>query len=45
MKPDQVRALLGEPERVDAGGVTFWRWANAYVSFIDGKVYGWSEPR
>src|SRR5437867_7072703 len=45
MKPDQVRALLGEPERVEAGGVTFWHWANAYVSFIDGKVYGWSEPR
>ena len=45
MKPDQVRALLGEPERVDAGGVTFWHWANAYVSFMDGKVYGWSEPR
>jgi len=45
MKPDQVRALLGEPERVEAGGVTFWRWANSYVSFMDGKVYGWSEPR
>ena len=45
MKPDQVRALLGEPERVEAGGVTFWHWANAYVSFMDGKVYGWSEPR
>ena len=45
MKPDQVRALLGEPERVDAGGVTFWRWTGAYVSFVDGKVYGWSEPR
>ena len=45
MKMDEVRALLGEPERVDAGGVTFWHWANAYVSFMDGKVYGWSEPR
>ncbi len=46
MKPDQVRELLGEPERVDAaGGVTFWRWVNAYVSFMDGKLYGWSEPR
>jgi len=25
--------------------VTFWRWTGAYVSFMDGKVYGWSEPR
>ena len=45
MKPDQVRALLGEPERVEAGGVTFWRWPGAHVAFMDGKVYGWSEPR
>ena len=45
MKPDQVRALLGEPERVDAGMVTWWRWDEANVHFIDGKVAGWSEPR
>lgn len=45
MNMNEVRALLGEPERVDAGPVTFWRWPNANVYFMDGKVEGWSEPR
>ena len=45
MKMDEVRALLGEPERVDAGYVTYWRWPGADVSFISGKLEGWSEPR
>ena len=44
MTMDEVRALLGEPLRVDAGYVTFWRWANASVTFISGRVDGWSEP-
>lgn len=51
MTMDEVRALLGEPERVDAMGelVTFWRWGSsgATVQF-DGRsnrVNGWSEPR
>ena len=44
MSMDKVRALLGEPERVDAGHITFWRWAWAYVYFADGKLDGWSEP-
>jgi outer membrane protein assembly factor BamE (lipoprotein component of BamABCDE complex) len=45
MTPDQVRALLGEPERVDAGGLTFWHWNEAHVYFVRGKLEGWSEPR
>jgi hypothetical protein len=45
MTMDQVRALLGEPERVDAGSVTFWRWADANVYFISDRLEGWSEPR
>ena len=45
MKMDEVRALLGEPERVDAGYVTYWRWTDANVSFVSGKLDGWSEPR
>jgi hypothetical protein len=44
MKMDEVRALLGEPERVDAGPITFWRWPDGHVHFMDGKVSGWSEP-
>jgi len=46
MKMDEVRALLGEPDRVDAGYETYWRWADgAEVAFISGKLSGWSEPR
>jgi len=52
MTMDEVRALLGEPERVEAlGGVaTYWRWESgggARVEF-DGHsstLNGWSEPR
>ena len=44
MSMDQVRELLGEPERVDAGYITFWRWPDGDVNFIDSKVDGWSEP-
>ena len=51
MTMDQVRTLLGEPERVDAMGAlsTIWRWDSlgiAHVSF-DGrsnKLESWSEP-
>ena len=44
MSMNDVRALLGEPERVDAGFITFWRWPDGDVHFVDGKVDGWSEP-
>lgn len=42
---DEVRALLGEPERVDGGGITTWRWADGHVLFILNKVDSWSEPK
>jgi len=45
MTVDEVRALLGEPERVDAGPVTYWLWADANVYFMSGKLEGWSEPK
>jgi hypothetical protein len=45
MTMDQVRALLGEPNRVDAGGVTYWHWPNAHVYFMSDVLEGWSEPR
>jgi len=44
MNMDQVRALLGEPERVEGGPVTSWYWTNANVYFISGQLSGWSEP-
>jgi outer membrane protein assembly factor BamE (lipoprotein component of BamABCDE complex) len=45
MTEDEVRALLGDPERVDAGPVTYWHWTDANVYFMRGKLEGWSEPR
>ena len=51
MKMDEVRALLGEPDRVEGGPITFWYWvdANAHiyasVDFESGGVSGWTEPR
>jgi hypothetical protein len=44
MTEGEVRALLGEPERIAAGSVTFWYWADAHVYFMRGKLEGWSEP-
>ncbi len=51
MKMDEVRALLGEPDRVEGGPITFWYWVDAnthvyaWVNFESGKVMGWTEPR
>ena len=45
MKPDQVRALLGEPERVEGGDFMHWYWADAHVTFYSGRLDSWSEPR
>jgi TonB family protein len=45
MTMDEVRDLLGEPERVEGGPVTTWRWANSSVYFIiNDELAGWSEP-
>ena len=51
MQMDEVRALLGEPDRIEGGPITFWYWvdANAHiyasVDFESGGVSGWTEPR
>ena len=48
MKMDQVRALLGEPRKVDTLGAstTFWHYGViGYVQYSSSnKVEGWSEP-
>jgi transposase len=44
MTMDEVKELLGEPERVEAGLVTYWRWAHANVYFMSDELAGWSEP-
>lgn len=45
MNMDEVRALLGEPGRVNAGRTTWWFWETlTYVYFENGKLDGWLEP-
>jgi hypothetical protein len=45
MTYDQVRTLLGEPEKIDGGTVAFWSYPDAgQVTFISGRVTSWSEP-
>ncbi|MBN1524317.1 MAG: hypothetical protein JW904_07545 [Spirochaetales bacterium] len=50
MTEDEVRRLLGEPDRIIASGaMTIWyfgepAWASM-VNFVDNKVNGWTEPR
>ena len=40
-----VRALLGEPERVDGGDITTWRWADGTATFVLNTLQSWSEPK
>lgn len=41
----EVKALLGEPLRVQGGGFTNWYWdRSAKVIFFQDVVYGWDEP-
>lgn len=43
--PEDVKKLLGEPERVTEGVVTTWYYQKGgNVSFIDGKVTKWVKP-
>ena len=48
MTTAQVRAVLGEPDRVRAIVTIKWSWGDpesANVDFFDDKLAGWSEPR
>ncbi len=46
MTPKQVRAILGEPERLDGGKVATWRYPRGgHITFMDGEVRSWVEPR
>jgi hypothetical protein len=49
MSFEQVRTLLGEPMKIDAGYVTRWYYSNSgiigpQVTFTDDRVSGWDEP-
>ena len=51
MPMDQVRVLLGEPDRVESVVFTYWYWGdryeggNVYFDADSRRVVGWSEPR
>lgn len=43
---EEVRNLLGEPQRVNGGEIAFWYYPNSgEVAFFRGKLDRWSEPR
>lgn len=47
MLKEQVRIILGEPEKIDASGAfENWRWRYPFgpsVTFYNEQVYGWHE--
>lgn len=46
MSANDVRELLGEPERIDGGNTSFWHYPKlGQVTFFREKVERWSEPR
>ena len=46
MSYNEVRALLGEPLRIEGGGVAIWKYANnGSVGFVRDKLSSWSEPQ
>ena len=45
MKPDEVRALLGEPAHVQGGEMAVWYWPGGMVTFMHDRAYSWSEPQ
>ena len=46
MNPNEVRNLLGDPQQVRGGNVTFWAYPNkGDVTFIGDSLYQWREPK
>ena len=45
MSPAEVKAILGEPNKVNGGEVATWRYTNGgTVGFISDKLLRWNEP-
>lgn len=43
---EEVRNLLGEPQRVNGGDIALWYYPNSgEVTFFRGKLDRWAEPR
>ena len=46
MSEEQVRALLGEPAKVDGGTFAFWHYkSGGTITFYNDKLDSWTEPR
>jgi hypothetical protein len=46
MSFDEVRAILGEPGRIQGGTLTDWTYPDqASVTFYNDRLHRWSEPR
>ena len=46
MSYNEVRALLGEPLRIEGGSISAWYYANeGRVVFITDKLARWNEPQ
>jgi outer membrane protein assembly factor BamE (lipoprotein component of BamABCDE complex) len=46
MSYDDVRAILGEPQRIDGGRLTYWFYPNrSSLTFYLDKLDSWSEPK
>ncbi len=46
MSEEQVRALLGEPTKVDGGTFAFWHYrSGGTVTFYNDRLDSWTEPR
>lgn len=46
MTPGDIRRLLGEPIRINGGDIATWHYQNrGYVTFMNNRLYSWSEPK
>ena len=46
MSYSDVRGILGEPLRIEGGGVSYWYYANqGRVIFVRDKLSSWDEPQ
>lgn len=46
MSTSDVRRILGEPDRIDGGGLAYWYYRNdGEVTFFENEVSRWKEPR
>jgi hypothetical protein len=45
MLPNQVRQILGEPQKIDGGVVAEWLYPNrGAVRFLNDQIHSWREP-